>query len=63
MAAALARIEGAAIGVIANDRVHLSGAIDSDGADKATRLMQLCDAFDLPLLYTMRTWWLSPVLR
>ena len=37
-------------GLIANDPVHLSGAIDSDGADKAARFMQLCDAFDLPIV-------------
>jgi acetyl-CoA carboxylase carboxyltransferase component len=46
MVTALARIDGAPIGVIANNPTHLSGAIDSDGADKATRFMQLCDAFD-----------------
>ena len=28
---------------------HLAGAIDPDGADKAARFMQLCDAFDLPV--------------
>ncbi|MGK0471114.1 MAG: acetyl-CoA carboxylase carboxyltransferase component, partial [Candidatus Azotimanducaceae bacterium] len=29
---------------------HLSGAIDSDGADKAARFLQLCDAFDIPVV-------------
>jgi len=47
---ALARIEGESVGVIANDCYHLAGAIDSDAADKATRFMQLCDAFGLPLI-------------
>jgi acetyl-CoA carboxylase carboxyltransferase component len=37
--------------VIANNPTHLAGAIDRDGADKATRFMQLCDAFDLPILF------------
>ena len=45
------RIEGRPLGVIANNPTHLSGAIDSPGANKAARLMQLCDAFDIPLLY------------
>lgn len=44
------RIEGRPIGVIANNPGHLSGAIDSDGADKGARFMQLCDAFDIPIL-------------
>ena len=47
---ALARIEGRALGVIANDPAHLGGAIDARAADKAARFMQLCDAFGLPLL-------------
>jgi acetyl-CoA carboxylase carboxyltransferase component len=50
MVTALARIDGRPLGVIANDPSHLGGAIDAHGADKATRFMQLCDAFDLPLL-------------
>jgi acetyl-CoA carboxylase carboxyltransferase component len=52
---ALARIEGRPLGVIANSPKHLSGAIDSVGADKAARFMQLCDAFDLPLLFLCDT--------
>ncbi|MHB8693585.1 MAG: carboxyl transferase domain-containing protein [Solirubrobacteraceae bacterium] len=47
---ALARVDGRALGVIANDPTHLGGAIDADGADKAARFMQLCDAFALPIL-------------
>src|SRR5690606_4974598 len=43
MITALARIEGRPAGVIANNPAHLAGAIDSDGADKAARFMQLCD--------------------
>ncbi len=50
MVTALARVEGRPLGIVANDPRHLGGAIDSDGADKAARFMQLCDAFDLPLL-------------
>ena len=50
MVTSLARIEGRPVGVIANNPKHLGGAIDSDAADKATRFMQLCDAFDIPIL-------------
>ena len=46
----LARVEGRPVGVIANNPSHLGGAIDSDAADKAARFMQLCDAFDLPII-------------
>lgn len=50
MITALVRIEGRPFGLIANNPLHLGGAIDSDGADKAARFMQLCDAFGLPLI-------------
>ncbi len=49
------RIEGRPIGVIANNPMYLGGAIDSDAADKATRFMQLCDAFDVPILFLCDT--------
>jgi hypothetical protein len=55
MITALVRIEGRPIGVIANNPMHLGGAIDSDGADKAARFMQLCDAFDIPILFLCDT--------
>ena len=44
------RVEGRPIGVVANNPGHLSGAIDSPGADKGSRFIQLCDAFDIPVL-------------
>ena len=50
MVTAFIRIEGRPIGVVANNPEHLSGAIDSDGSDKAARFLQLCDAFDIPVL-------------
>jgi len=50
MVTSLVRIEGRPVGVIANNAMHQSGAIESDGADKAARFMQLCDAFDLPIV-------------
>ena len=55
MVTALARIEGKPLGVVANDPKHLAGAIDSPGADKASRFMQLCDAYDLPILFLCDT--------
>jgi acetyl-CoA carboxylase carboxyltransferase component len=50
MVTALARVEGRAVGVIANNPLHLAGAIDAVNADKAARFLQLCEAFGLPIL-------------
>jgi len=47
---ALIRIEGRPMGLIANNPWHLGGAIDADAADKAARFLQLCDAYDLPVV-------------
>ena len=55
MITALARVNGKPVGVIANNPHHLAGAIDSDGADKAARFMQLCDAFDIPIVTLVDT--------
>jgi acetyl-CoA carboxylase carboxyltransferase component len=55
MVTALARVEGRPFGVIANNPLHLAGAIDADCADKAARFMQLCEAFGLPLLFLCDT--------
>ncbi len=44
------RIEGRPMGLIANDPRWLGGAIDSEGAEKGGRFLQLCDAFDIPVL-------------
>ncbi len=52
---ALARVEGRPVGVVANDPAHLSGAIDADGAEKAARHIQLCDAFGLPVVSLIDT--------
>lgn len=50
---AFVRVEGKPLGLIANNPHHLAGAIDSDGADKGARFLQLCDAFDLPVISLM----------
>ena len=55
MATALARIEGRPLGFIANDTRHMAGAITSEAADKAARFMQLCDAFELPIVSLVDT--------
>ncbi len=55
MVTALARVEGRPVGVVANNPGHLAGAIDSDGADKAARFLQLCDAFDIPIVTLVDT--------
>ena len=47
------RVEGRPMGVVANNPHHLAGAIDADGADKGARFLQLCDAFDIPVLSLM----------
>jgi acetyl-CoA carboxylase carboxyltransferase component len=55
MVTALARIEGRAIGVIANNTMHMAGAVTGDAANKAARFMQLCDAFGLPIVSLVDT--------
>jgi acetyl-CoA carboxylase carboxyltransferase component len=55
MVTAFVRFEGRAVGVVANDPMHLGGAIDAPGADKAARFLQLCDAFDVPVLFLCDT--------
>jgi len=44
------KIEGRSFGVIANNCMHMAGAIEAEGADKAARLMQLCNVHGLPIL-------------
>lgn len=50
MVTALARLGGRPVGVIANQPMFLAGAMDGPACEKAARFVQLCDAFDLPLL-------------
>ena len=52
---ALARIEGRPVGLMANNPLHLGGAIDAPAADKAARFMQLCNAHGLPLVSLVDT--------
>lgn len=55
MITALIRVEGRPYGLVANNPMHLGGAIDAPGADKAARFMQLCDAFGLPMVFLCDT--------
>ena len=50
MITGILKIEGRPFGVIANNCMHMAGAIEAEGADKAARLMQLCNAHGLPIL-------------
>src|SRR6266852_5990747 len=46
-----ARIDGRAVGLVANQPKVKGGVLFVDSADKATRFIWLCDAFNIPLLY------------
>ncbi len=46
-----ARIEGRAVGIVANQPKWLGGVLFVDSADKAARFISLCDAFNVPLVY------------
>jgi acetyl-CoA carboxylase carboxyltransferase component len=47
----LARIGGRSVGIVANQPAHLGGILDNDAADKAARFIQVCDAFNVPLVF------------
>ena len=51
MVVGLARLDGAAVGLVANQPKVRSGAIFVDSADKAARFISLCDAFNIPLIF------------
>ena len=45
-----ARLGGHSIGIVANQPAHLAGVIDIDAAEKASRFVRFCDAFNVPLI-------------
>jgi acetyl-CoA carboxylase carboxyltransferase component len=47
----LARIGGQSVGIVANQPSHVGGILDVDCSDKAARFMQICDAFNIPLVF------------
>jgi acetyl-CoA carboxylase carboxyltransferase component len=55
MVTSFIRVDGQPVGVVANNPTHIGGAIDSDAADKGARFMQICDAFDIPILFLCDT--------
>jgi acetyl-CoA carboxylase carboxyltransferase component len=44
------RLQGRPVGLVANDCQQLGGAVDAEAAEKAARFLQLCDAFELPVI-------------
>ena len=46
-----ARLDGAPVGIVANNPKHLGGVLFGDSADKAARFIWLCDAFNVPLVF------------
>jgi methylmalonyl-CoA decarboxylase subunit alpha len=46
-----ARIGGRSVGIVANQPMHLGGILDNDSADKAAHFIQICDAFNVPLVF------------
>jgi acetyl-CoA carboxylase carboxyltransferase component len=50
-----ARIDGRAVGVVANQPRYLGGALNSDAATKAARFVNSCDAFGVPLVVLVDT--------
>jgi len=47
----LARLGGMPVGIVANQPKHLGGILENDSADKAARFVNLCDAFNIPLVF------------
>ena len=49
----LARFGGRPAGIVANNPKQLGGILDADAADKAAHFIQICDAFNIPLVFLM----------
>jgi methylmalonyl-CoA decarboxylase subunit alpha len=47
----LARLDGRAVGIVANNSLHKGGVLFVDSADKGARFISLCDAFNVPLVF------------
>jgi methylmalonyl-CoA decarboxylase subunit alpha len=47
----LARIDGYSVGIVANNPMQYGGVLDVNSADKAARFVNLCDAFEIPLVF------------
>ncbi len=55
MITAMARIDGRPLAIIANNSLHLAGAIDHGAATKAAAFMELCEKWQLPILFLCDT--------
>ncbi|MDA4130570.1 MAG: acyl-CoA carboxylase subunit beta [Thaumarchaeota archaeon] len=44
------RLEGRTVGIVANQPMHLAGALDIDSSNKAARFIRFCDAFSIPII-------------
>ena len=55
MVVGFARMAGNVVGIVANNSAHLGAAIDIDAADKASRFIRFCDAFNIPLISLVDT--------
>ena len=55
MITGFARVDGRPVGVIANQPMMLSGAIDNEASDKAARFVRFCDSYNLPLVFVVDT--------
>jgi acetyl-CoA carboxylase carboxyltransferase component len=51
----LARLDGQVVGIVANNPMVDSGALDADGCDKAGRFIRTCDAYNIPLIFLVDT--------
>jgi acetyl-CoA carboxylase carboxyltransferase component len=55
MITAFARVDGRPVGVIANQPMHMSGAVDTEASDKAAGFIRFCDSYNLPLVFVVDT--------
>jgi acetyl-CoA carboxylase carboxyltransferase component len=46
----LARMDGQVVGIVANQPQSLAGVLDIEASEKAARFVQMCDAFNIPIL-------------
>lgn len=52
---ALARLDGRAVGIVANNPMFKGGALDTDACDKITSFLVLCDSFNIPIVILVDT--------
>ena len=49
------RLDGQAVGIVANNPMHLAGALDIDSSNKAARFIRFCDSFNIPIITLVDT--------